>query len=139
MAKILIVAQVLFLFSFNSNATTVIDDEAVLRKLNIDIGLAEDKGDRKGLENLLAQELAFRRANGKVVNRNEFLKDVKSRAATKVNIESIKLYGDRAIVTCIVTLKVDGQDVEFHNIRLFIREGSTWKLLGWANERVSKK
>jgi len=36
-------------------------------------------------------------------------------------------------------MKIDGQDAEFHNVRMFIREGKDWKLLGWANERLIKE
>ena len=136
---ILITLSVSSLFSYNLHAASTTDDEAVLKKLNIEIAAAEDRGDRKWLEDILAQEFAFRRANAKVVGREQFLKDVKSRAPSKTNIESVKLYGDRAVVTCIVTIKIDDQDADFHNVRLFVREGTGWKLLGWANERLIKK
>lgn len=48
---------------------------------------------------------------------------------TKI-IEPIEIYGNRAIVKCIV--KLDGK--EYHNIRLFVCRNGDWKLLGWANE-----
>ncbi len=137
MTQIMItVLSVFFLYSF-SNAESISNDEAILRKLNIEITTAEDKGDSQWLESVLASHMAFRRANGLVIGREQFLKDVKSRASTKTEIESIKFCGkDRAIVTCIVTMKIDKQDMKFHNLRIFIREGSDWKILSWANERL---
>jgi len=37
----------------------------------------------------------------------------------------------------MMTLKIEGKDANFHNLRMFIRDGAEWKLLGWANERLS--
>jgi hypothetical protein len=101
----------------------------------VEIGAAEDKGDRKWLEGVLAPKLAFRRASGKVVDREEFLKDVKPRGPTKTRVESVTFHGkDRAVVICIVTVQAEGRDTMYHNIRLFVRHNGGWKLLGWANE-----
>jgi hypothetical protein len=114
--------------------------ELALTELNLEVAAAEDRGDRKWLENVLAPEMSFRRASGAIVGRAQFLDDVKSRAPSKTRIESIHFYGkDRAVVTCIVTLKVNGQDTDFHNVRLFIRDGANWKILGWANERSNNE
>jgi hypothetical protein len=41
-----------------------------------------------------------------------------------------QVHGDRAVVACVVTQ--NGRD--FHNLRLFVRRGGEWKLLGWANQ-----
>ena len=110
------------------------DDIEKLQELNIQIGIAESKGDddsRDWLGRIIAPHLAFRRANGKINGRNEFLEGVRPSDDRETEIESIEIYGDRAIVTCVVTLK-DGK--KFHNLRLFIRDEGGWKLLGWANE-----
>ncbi len=126
----------LFLNSL-SYAESTATDEAALKKLNIEITTAEDKGDIKKLESFLAPQIGFRRANGMVIGKEQFLKDVKPREPTKTEIETIQFFGkNRALVTCVVTMKIDKQDAKFHNVRLFIREGSEWKLLGWANERL---
>ncbi len=45
-------------------------------------------------------------------------------------LEPIEVEGDRAIVKCVVTVGPK----KFHNLRLFVRRGGQWKLLGWANE-----
>ena len=45
------------------------DDLAVLAQLNVEIGVAETNGDRAFLDGILAEQLAFRRASGAVVDR----------------------------------------------------------------------
>lgn len=110
------------------------DDLAVLVRLNVDIGVAETNGDRAFLDNVIDQQLAFRRANGAVVDRAGYLAAVATSEPRETDIESIQLYGDRAIVTCIVTLlRTNGERPRFHNARMFARTGAGWKLLGWAN------
>jgi hypothetical protein len=107
----------------------------VLTDLNLRLGAAESKGDKQLLDDLLAPELAFRRANGQIIDRETFLKAVKPSAHRETRIESISLLGlERAIVTCIVSVKNDPEQ-HFHNARLFVRStDGNWKLLGWANE-----
>ena len=67
-----------------------------------------------------------------IVDRKEFLDAVASGSDRDTEVESIHLYGDRAVVTCIVTMKPGGE--RYHNLRLFVRREGGWKLLGWANE-----
>ncbi len=114
------------------------DDMHALEQLNIRIGMAESKGDdvaRDWLASVIAPKLAFSRADRTTIdNREEFLKKVKPSSPRETAIESIDIYGDRAVVRCIVTLKSVGDDKEFHNLRLFARHEGQWKLLGWANE-----
>ena len=113
-------------------------DIQALEQLNIQIGIAESKGDdesRKWLGGILAPQLAFRRANGATFdNRDEFLKKVKPSEPHEpervTEIVSIDLHGNRAIVTCVVSMG----DKRYHNLRLFVRHEAQWKILGWANE-----
>jgi hypothetical protein len=112
------------------------EDLGVLIELNERLGIAESMGDKDFLERALAPVLAFRRANGAYVDRSAFLKDVQPSSHRETEIQSITLLGrDRALVGCIVSLEVDGQRKQFHNVRLFVRAGQgDWQLLGWANE-----
>jgi hypothetical protein len=116
------------------NTTSVASDQEALRELNLKIGDAENRGDSEWLAGILAPRLAFQRADEQktVDDQIAFLQKVKA-GGTRVTlvIEPIQLYGDRAIVQC--TVKVEDQ--EFHNLRLFVRRDSGWKLLAWANER----
>jgi hypothetical protein len=112
-------------------------DIDTLKERNIEIGAAESRGDRAWLEGALAMKLAFQRANEArtIVDRKEFLDAVAPGSDRITQIESIHLYGDRAVVTCIVTMQPGGE--RYHNLRLFIRREEKWKLLGWANEPLS--
>ena len=114
------------------------DDIQALEKLNIRIGNEESKGDDQShswLAGVIAPKLAFDRADRTTIdNREEFLTKVKPSDPRETEIESIDLHGNRAVVRCIVTLKLVGGDKKFHNIRLFVRHEEQWKLLGWANE-----
>lgn len=137
MTRLIFVVLVLQAFAFDVPAQAASTDEDVLKKLNLEITAAEDRGDSKWLEGVIGSELAFRRASGALVGRDQFLKDVKARDKTSTKIESVKLYGkDRAIVTSIVTMKIDGNDTSFHNLRMFVRHKDTWQLIGWANEKL---
>jgi hypothetical protein len=109
------------------------DDMAVLTELNVEIGRRETRGDPDWFEKL-ATKLAFQRANDArtIVDAGEFLNAVKPGPDRDTEIESIQIYGDRALVSCVVTMRPD--DKRFHNLRLFVRREKEWKLLGWANE-----
>lgn len=110
------------------------DDRKLLEELNLRIGVEESKGDdesRLWLDSILAPQLAFRRADGTTFdNRGEFLKKVKPSGPRATEVVSVDLHGNRAIVTCVVTMG----DKRYHNLRLFVRHEEQWKLLGWANE-----
>lgn len=119
-------------------------DFRVLEDLNQRIGLEESKRDQASYDwfvGLLAPELAFQRANEqKTINdREAFLKTVEpvkpgepKPGVRETTINSIEIYGDRAVVACIVLLA----GKKYHNLRLFVRRENQWKLLGWANEPV---
>lgn len=97
------------------------------------IGDAENRGDREWLTGILAPRLAFQRADDHrtVDDQVAFIQKVKGggNRVTRI-IEPVEVYGDRAIVRCIVKV----EDQEFHNLRFFVRRDGSWKLLAWANE-----
>jgi len=107
-----------------------------LQRVNESISTAEDAGDAEALDGLLAPKLAFRRANREVVDREEYLAAIKRSGPRQTTLRAIVMLGrDRALVTCDVSMAVDGVQKTFENARLFIRAaGDEWKLLGWANE-----
>jgi Domain of unknown function (DUF4440) len=112
------------------------DDFETLSQLNELIDIAESEGSRGFLDGVLAEVMAFRRANGQCVDRTAFLNNVKAGGLRETEIESIAILGhDRAIVTCVVSMDIEEQRRRFRNVRLFVRsEDNQWKLLGWANE-----
>jgi hypothetical protein len=114
------------------------EDIQALTELNTKIGEAENRGDRNWLATILAPRLAFQRADEAhtVDDHVAFLQKVAlgGTRTTRI-IEPIELYGDRAIVRCIVTV----DDQEFDNLRLFVRRDTGWKLLAWANETATMR
>lgn len=113
-------------------------DHEALATLNIDIAHAETRGDKPFFENLLAPAFAFRRANGTVVDRQHFVDAVGPSAIRSTAIRSVTFAGTaRALVSCVVTMDVQGTPRSFDNMRLFIRaDQGDWKLLAWANEAL---
>ena len=109
-------------------------DEQQLYDLNMEISNAENRGDHKWLTNTLAPCLAFQRGNPErtVDDRDAYLRKIAAGGTRETrSIDTIKIYGNRAIITCIVK----GNDgLDYHNLRLFIRRDGSWRLLGWANE-----
>lgn len=114
------------------------DNTKILEELNARIGLEESKGDlasREWFEKILAPQLAFMRADGKTFDdRDKFIGKIKPGTPRETVIISVELYGNRAIAECIVTMKIDGEAKNFHNLRMFVRHEGEWKLMGWANE-----
>jgi hypothetical protein len=123
---------------FSEGETEMQDDIRTLEQLNIRIGVEESKGDdqsRSWLAGVIAPKLAFGRADRTTIDdREDFLKKVKPSDPRETEVVSIDLHGDRAVVSCIVTLKSASGGKKFHNLRLFVRHEGQWKLLGWANE-----
>src|SRR4029450_3144829 len=85
--------------------TPMPDDRAVLEQLNVEIGNAEDRGDSVWLASVLAPELAFPRPNGKIVTREDSPQPVAPGGPREPQGESTALFGDRAVVTCLVTIR----------------------------------
>jgi len=113
------------------------DDKQALIDLNEQINDAENNGNREWLATILAPRLALQRADKPrtIDDQVAFLQKVEPGGKrVLLKIESIELYGDRAIVKCIIAVGDAVGDKEFHNIRLFVRREGDWKLLAWANE-----
>jgi hypothetical protein len=104
-------------------------DITELVRLNEEIGEAENLGDLRRLGDIVASELAFQRRDGSIVGRDTFLK-TPNPGNRATQIESVLVYRNRAVVTCLVT----ASGAVTHNIRLFVKVGGKWQLLGWANE-----
>ncbi len=114
-------------------------DIKALRDINMQIAAAEDEGDRGWLSGILAPRLAFQRADKDQTVENEVTylgavaprKDKEPPRVTEpIRDEDIDVYGGVAVVRCVVSRG----GPRFRNVRLFVRRGGEWKLLGWANE-----
>src|SRR5262249_40348491 len=112
-------------------------DEEDLRALNFSINEAENSGDRDSLAEVLAPELALMRGDGKTFDdAGRFLQKVAKRpepGELETDKVEVEVLGNRAIVKCVV--EQGGKC--YHNVRLFVRLEGQWKLLGWANERLT--
>lgn len=106
------------------------DIEALVQR-NEAITVAENAGDLAELGRFIAPQLAFLRRDGSFVDRDAFLQASRP-GRRELRIESVQVYGMRAVVACTVT----DADMVTHNLRLFAKEQGDWKLLGWANEPV---
>lgn len=116
-------------------------DRQILRKINHQLGVMEEKGDAnsiKWFENILAPKFAFMRSNGTFDNRKKFIKKIKPSDPRETKIISIKVFENRAMVACIVTVKSAEGEKKYHNLRLFVRYEMEWRLLGWANEEIKQ-
>ncbi len=114
-----------------------------LKNLDMHIPKAETNGDHEFFENLLSPVFAFRRANGAIVDRQQFISDVAPSSQRESDLLAIDVLSrDRAIVSSVVKMSVDTRDVRtpsrFHNVRVYVRshDREQWMLLAWANERI---
>ena len=112
---------------------------------------AEEKRGREGLgffRDLLDQTLRFRRADGTIVTRDEFLVDLVDPANGRDSIDPVEpltchVYENTAVAS--VLLHVAGHngtkhfDGLFRNIRIFHRDGAgaPWRLKVWFNDAVN--
>jgi len=111
------------------------DPQAVLEQLNLEIGIAETRGDKDFLRAVIAPQLAFLRADGKTVDdRNGFLEKVKPSDPRHTVVRSIDVFGRRALVRCTVAVGAPEAQRRYDNLRLFALMEGRWQLLGWANE-----
>ncbi len=105
-------------------------DITELIRRNEEINEEENRGNVEELGKYVASEFAFQRRDRRIVNRSTFLNP--NPGDRRLQIESVHVYGNRAVVTCVVT----ASGGVTHNIRLFVKEDSEWRVLGWANEPV---
>jgi hypothetical protein len=123
-------------------------DDEVLCDLARRMGEAEKSRDAEFFKSLLAEKLTFRRANGSVVDKSTFLKDLSNPENTYELLESedvaATLHESVAIVTLLVRAKgmrAGGNAFAgvFRNIRIFLHEPDkdpAWQLHAWFNVRV---
>src|SRR5262249_54265511 len=106
------------------------EDINELIRVNKEINEHEILGKVDELAKLTASELAFRRRGGAVVGRKDFL-DNPNPGERTIQIESVQVYGKRAVVTC----RGNRPGELPHNIRLFVKgDDGKWGVLGGANE-----
>jgi hypothetical protein len=121
-----------------------VDHVSVLRTLNVEIAQWEqrrNKADARRLDEVMARDLVFRRADKNVVRKREFMKSLEGpspflrRASEDVHVD---VRGNRAVVVLtVVATKPDGSTHRYRNIRFFVRRDRTWRLTSWFNDDVT--
>jgi glyoxylase I family protein len=114
-----------------------------LRDLNVQIGAAEKEHRVPFLRDILHDDLLFRRADGKVVGKDEYLEALEGRTYDTLQTEIVEIdsRGDSAVVTAIVTAAGTTSDGTkfggtFRNVRTFVGGESQWRCTLWINTRV---
>jgi hypothetical protein len=115
--------------------------ETELIQLNHSIAELEqrrDPGAIARLDALIAPELIFRRADGTVVGKAEFMAGLQGPspfASRTSEAVTAVVVGSRALVTLIVvTTRPDGSSARYRNVRVWDRRADGWSLGVWFNE-----
>jgi hypothetical protein len=126
-------------------------DNTTFSNLARRMGEAEKSRDAEFFEELLAEKLTFRRANGAIVDKATFLRDLLNPENTYHMLESeaisVMFYEGVAVLTLLVRAKGIRDSEPFagvyRNIRIFVHEPDKKKqpqplqLHAWFNVRVS--
>lgn len=118
-----------------------------LQELNLKIAEAENQKDAQFFANLLSEKLLFRRTNGAVIGKAEFLENLQDlqkpnlfteRVAESIEVIENPAVPGRALVTLIVRASnADGAKQYFRNIRFFTRTAAGWELDAWYNYEIT--
>ena len=114
-----------------------------LRELNVAIGAAEKEHDLDFLREVLDDDLVFRRADGTVVGKGEYLGALENRTFDVLDVEitDVDERSASAVVTAIVTARGTTAGVPFagtfRNVRTFVRDEERWRCKIWTNTRAA--
>lgn len=125
------------------------DTNHPLYALNLRVVEFESARDDGALGQLLHDALVFRRANGDVVFKGDYLQgleDIVSVRWARSVVLDIQLHGeDLAVVPCLVAVDREQKGSDdanvtvqgvFLNVRVWTRTKGEWKLIGWFNQRT---
>ena len=114
-----------------------------LRRLNEEIRVKEQAGEKPYFEKLLADTFLFRRADGTIVDKRQYLDDLGSVAKNPYErlesvVENVTLDGNSGVVNVLVLAKRKNMDraAVFQNVRVFSHEDENWKLIMWVNTKI---
>lgn len=114
-----------------------------LRELNVAIGTAEKEHNFDFLHEVLHDDLVFRRADGSVVGKGEYLGALENRSFDVLDVEvtDIDEASASAVVTAIVTARGQTKGIPFmgtyRNVRTFVRHEDRWRCKLWTNTRAA--
>lgn len=123
-----------------SNADPIKELEDINRK----IGTAEKTKKPELVSDILSDDLIFRRANGLITLKGQFLADLVKLGDSTERLDAegieISVYETTAVVSLVVHMKGirDNKPAEgsFRNIRVFERTPEGWKLQMWFNKKI---
>jgi len=114
-----------------------------LRRLNEEIRVKEQAGEKAFFDELLTDNFLFRRADGTIVDKRHYLGDLELVAKNPYErlesvVESVILDGGSGVVNVLVLAKRKKMEraAVFQNVRVFSREGENWKLIMWVNTKI---
>jgi hypothetical protein len=120
-------------------------DQDQLRQINLGIAAWEQKRDEAAiakLDQILSPQLVFRRADGTVVGKAEFMAGLRAPSpftARESGDAAVEVRGDRALaVVTVTTTAADGTVGRYRNVRMFARRGRRWQLEFWFNDDITR-
>jgi ketosteroid isomerase-like protein len=115
-----------------------------LTQINVGIGDAEKRQDATDLEPVLHDDLVFRRADGKLISKQQYLDAVPTRVYERLDADVVEIHekDESAVVTVIVDAAgttADGSrfDGRFRNVRVFVKDDGRWLCRLWVNTPAS--
>jgi len=128
---------------FEEMAEMNLSSDQELRRLNEEMRVKEQAGEKPYFDELLADTFLFRRADGTIVDKRQYLDDLGSVAKNPYErlesvVENVTLDGVSGVVNVLVLAKRKKMEraAVFQNVRVFIRQGENWKLIMWVNTRI---
>jgi len=128
---------------FDEMAEMNLSSDQELRRLNEEMRVKEQAGEKPYFDELLADTFLFRRADGTIVDKRQYLDDLGSVAKNPYErlesvVENVTLDGVSGVVNVLVLAKRKKMEraAVFQNVRVFIRQGENWKLIMWVNTRI---
>jgi ketosteroid isomerase-like protein len=116
-----------------------------LSRINAKIGEAEKRHEDRDVEflaSVLHDDLVFRRADGSIVGKQDYLKAVPTRTYERLESEVVEINErqDSTVVTVIVdaagTTASGRFEGRFRNTRVFVNDGGRWLCRIWVNVPV---
>jgi len=127
---------------FNEIEAETDPNKQSLRQVTEEMGARERDADGTFFQGLLADDFVFRRANGDIVHKAEYLQSLERVAENpyerlETHVREVAIDKDSAVVTVLVVAKRKQMEHlgRFNNVRMFRREDDKWKLVAWINTR----
>ena len=110
---------------------------------NLSLATWEQQRDEYAIERLdavISPDLLFRRANGTVVGKPEFMDGLHGPSPftdRSSKIDAIEIREDRAlVVSSVVGRTADGGLKRYRNLRWFVLTNGAWQLVFWFNDEL---